>query len=84
MERLVWNTATKNQMSEDWYVHNSSLYLLSRLLIIFLNGFLIKDTITLPLKIYSLIETSDLESTQKCQGYGKVIREKAPDIRCRQ
>jgi hypothetical protein len=36
-----------------------------------------------PRKIKALLDASDLESTQRCQGCGKVAREKAPELRKR-
>lgn len=36
-----------------------------------------------PRKINALLDTSDLESTERCEGRGKVTREKAPELRRR-
>ncbi len=36
-----------------------------------------------PRKIKALMDASDLESTQKCNGCGKVTKEKAPELRLR-
>jgi hypothetical protein len=36
-----------------------------------------------PRRIKALMDASDLESTQKCQGCGKVTKEKAPELRKR-
>ena len=36
-----------------------------------------------PRKINALLDASDLESTERCQGRGKVTKEKAPDLRRR-
>jgi len=36
-----------------------------------------------PRKISALLDASDLESTQKCKGCGKVTKEKAPELRKR-
>jgi len=36
-----------------------------------------------PRKIEALMDASDLESTQKCKGCGKVTKEKAPELRLR-
>jgi hypothetical protein len=36
-----------------------------------------------PRKIHALLDASDLESTERCEGRGKVTKEKAPDLRRR-
>lgn len=36
-----------------------------------------------PRNIHALLDASDLESTQKCKGRGKVTKEKAPELRLR-
>ena len=36
-----------------------------------------------PKKIHALLDASDLESTQRCEGRGKVTKEKAPELRRR-
>ena len=37
----------------------------------------------LPRKIHALLDASDIESTEKCQGRGQVRKEKAPELRRR-
>jgi len=36
-----------------------------------------------PKKIHALLDASEIESTEKCQGRGKVSKEKAPELRLR-
>ena len=36
-----------------------------------------------PKKIHALLDASEIESTEKCQGCGKVSKEKAPELRLR-
>jgi hypothetical protein len=37
-----------------------------------------------PKKIYALLDASEIESTEKCLGCGKISKEKAPELRLRQ
>ncbi|MBW1717770.1 MAG: transposase [Deltaproteobacteria bacterium] len=37
----------------------------------------------LPKKIYALLDSSEIQSTEQCEGCGKVTKEKAPDLRRR-
>jgi len=36
-----------------------------------------------PKRVYALLDASEIESTQKCEGCGKVRKEKAPELRLR-
>jgi len=36
-----------------------------------------------PIRVHALLDASEIESTQKCEGCGKVSKEKAPELRLR-